>query len=94
MTKDEAKKIVYGCVVRVQGCKATELATDKDLIPTYKDFDLPDLLDEMVAEGSLLEVEYELSTMRGRLKSFFLPGKEDNLLGCRVRLGGRESLVR
>jgi len=92
MTKDEAKQLVYKRIVEVQGCKATELAADINIVDIFQDFRLGDLLDEMVAEGILFEVEYELSTVRQRLKSFLLPGKSDNLLGAKIRYGERESI--
>ena len=71
MTREEAKILVVNAVTALQGCKATELAASVAF--AFDEHSLPELIDELVAEGELLELEYEVPTMPYRSKSFLLP---------------------
>lgn len=82
MDKDAVKKMIAEIVANIQGCKATELAVhvaQHVTNPTTRqqifdsNFDFPDLLQEMITEGMLVEVEYVLPSMNYRCKSFLLP---------------------
>jgi hypothetical protein len=77
MTKSDMKAAIVEVVTECQGCKAIELLCK---LPTHarqgiqeSSIDFPDLIEEMVAEGSLVEVEYILPNMKYRAKSFLLP---------------------
>ena len=69
-TKQLFKEAIIEAVTRLQGCKATELAAEHNLIGVKN---LPQLLAELVKEGKILEVEYVLPNMKYRIKSFLLP---------------------
>ena len=76
MTSDEAKKIIVDTVEKVQGCKVIELICNKDLHGVNVGFngdDIMRMIEELVAENRLVEVEYVLSSMPYRVKSFVLP---------------------
>ena len=61
-----------------QGCKSVELATlvamwmakDPEI---FHNVNVPDLIEEMRIDGTLVEVEYILPNMDDRVKSFLLP---------------------
>jgi hypothetical protein len=82
MTRSEIKQAIKEIVESVQGLKATELAAKEELNVLLKEketvagveceFDLPELLEEMVVEGMILEVEYVLPSLP-HMKSFYLP---------------------
>ena len=72
----------------VQGCKATELPVllreflnDPQCSQIYQ-FEIPDLIQEMVQEGMLVEVEYILPNMNYRIKSFLLPANTEIKRKC------------
>ena len=79
MNKDYLKDLVVQIVSEVQGCKATELVyeivrrvEDADRTALLDgDYDFPDLVEEMITEGLLVEVEYVLPTEK--TNSFLLP---------------------
>ena len=76
MNLREIKQLIVSRVTSVQGCKATELCVMPELVMAVKHgalSELPDILEEMIREGMLVEVEYELPSMPDRLKSFLLP---------------------
>ncbi|MCK9458262.1 MAG: hypothetical protein M0R80_01250 [Proteobacteria bacterium] len=81
MDKDAVKELIARIVADIQGCKATELPVHiaNHVNPTVRqqvfdnNFDFPDLLQEMIAEGKLVEVEYVLPNMTYKCKSFLLP---------------------
>jgi hypothetical protein len=78
MTEKEAKGIIVYMVASKQGCKATELVADKEVLPVIPaGFDIPKLIQELVWEQKLVEVEYSLPDMEWRCKSFLLPGKTE-----------------
>ncbi len=71
---DRLKRVIVDIVTRKQGCKATELVAfiaeeDSSLI---EHFDV-ELIEQMVSEKLLVEVEYVLTEMTYRTKSFLLP---------------------
>jgi hypothetical protein len=86
-TKDEVKDIVVDLVTSCQGAKATQLAAVAVeqiagvLESTGYD---PEIVEELVAEGRLVEVEYILPDMDYRCKSFLLPQ------GTKVRVKNAE----
>jgi hypothetical protein len=60
----------------MQGCKAVNLACQEEIIEL--DFlssgnSLPEMVEELIEEGRLVEVEYTLPQLSFRLKSFLLP---------------------
>jgi uncharacterized LabA/DUF88 family protein len=79
VNKDYLKDLVAKTISEVQGCKATELVPeiirrleDVDRKALFDgDYDLPDLVEEMITEGMLVEVEYILPTEK--TNSFLLP---------------------
>lgn len=75
MTRDEAKQFLVDKIISLQGCKATQLASDEEVVKelSMKDHDVPDLLEELVKEGRIIEIEYVLPEMTWRVKSFYLP---------------------
>lgn len=73
MTREEAKRLVVETVEGLQGCKATELAACRELVPLFLEIPLVILLEELVREGQLVEIEYVLPALPDRVKSFLLP---------------------
>ena len=73
MTKQDAKNILIGKITSLQGIKATQLAAEEEIAVGLASFDVPQLLEELVAEKRLIEIEYSLPDMNWRLKSFYLP---------------------
>jgi histidinol phosphatase-like PHP family hydrolase len=76
MTSNEAKQEIVATVEAVQGCKATELIAHPALERIIKEFgteEIVRMIDFLVKEGQLVEVEYVLSSMPYRAKSFLLP---------------------
>lgn len=73
MTKDDAKNILVGKITSLQGIKATQLAVEEEITLGLSEFNVPALLEELVAEKRLIEIEYTLPDMDWRLKSFYLP---------------------
>lgn len=71
MTKNEAKLLVVSKLTELQGCKATELAAVKEIACCGYPF--IQLLDELMRENEIIEIEYVLSEMNYRIKSFLLP---------------------
>ena len=76
MEKTDAKVKILDRVRALNGIgkgKATEIVNDREIAEIIIQFGT-ELFDEMVKEGLLIELEYTLSIMPDRLKSFFLPG--------------------
>lgn len=71
LTKQQTKDLIVQLVVERQGCRATELCAEKDLV--LGELDLSDLIEELVAEGQLVEIECVLPQMSYRIKSFLFP---------------------
>jgi hypothetical protein len=78
------KAAIRSLVGLLNGCKATELAAREEMAHWHDESDrsLPDVLEEMVRAGELVEVEYVLPNHPERTKSFLLPK------GTEVRLRG------
>ena len=74
MTKEEAKMLIVSVVESCQGCKAMELTSKEKLWQVIVEFHLNELLEELIRDKQLIEVEYILSSMSYRTKSFLLPG--------------------
>lgn len=74
MKINDLKDLIARTVASKQGCKATELVSIPDIVmATTKDTDITNLIEQMVADGELVEVEYVLPNLQFRVKSFLLP---------------------
>ena len=73
MDKQEAKQLVIDRITELQGCKATELAASLELVKVFEQFSFPELLEELINGGQIIEVAYVLPSMNYREKSFLLP---------------------
>ena len=85
VSRYDLKRVVIDSVTSRQGCKATELCVDEIVVKAFVEYvagcsmtreqagTLPDLLEELVKEGNLVEVEYVLPMLDCRIKSFLLP---------------------
>jgi hypothetical protein len=83
MTKDQIKQRIVAIITDRQGCKAMELASSLDILSATQpgteyrkssgDFNLLELMNELVAERKVVEVEYVLPNLSYRAKSFYLP---------------------
>jgi hypothetical protein len=76
---DRLKNLIVEIVNGKQGCKSLELAAEvviRSKDPDNLDFSTDQIvsaIDDCVKEGRLTEIEYVLSTMDYRAKSFYLP---------------------
>lgn len=80
MLHEQLKDHVYDIVVRLQGCKATEIIPRLSLEALQsleEGNDISTIIAELINERRLIEVEYELPQMDWRTKSFLLPFKTD-----------------
>lgn len=79
MFHSELKNHVYDVVVRLQGCKATEIVPHLSLeaLQALEHNDISTIITELIHERRLIEVEYELPQMDWRTKSFLLPFKTE-----------------
>jgi hypothetical protein len=73
---DALRKAIIEMVEEEQGVKATELVPQiairhPELIIVLNE--MPDVLEQLVHEGELVEVEYILHTMSYKSKSWYLP---------------------
>lgn len=73
MNKQSAKQAIIDCITDVQGCKATELICKERLASVVTQFNMVELLQELVNEKQIIEVAYVLPSMSYREKSFYLP---------------------
>lgn len=74
MNIETIKDTIVNVVTRIQGCKAVHLACETEIIKLdLGDRNLPDLVEELIEEGRLVEVEYILPNLSFRLKGFLLP---------------------
>jgi hypothetical protein len=75
MTEDNLKKMIVDHVVGVQGCKATELAIVPEIAVACRSIGISfnRIISDLVDEGQLIEIEYSVSNLPDRVKSFFLP---------------------
>lgn len=85
MRRNEAKKIILDKIIRMQGCKITELAVEAEMVDVFREFELTELITQMVNEGMLVELEYELQSVPNRLKSFLLPGMKYGIISVTFR---------
>lgn len=78
------KPMIVEIVQDKQGCKATEIPTELllrvrsyprmlEMLEQLRAGGLVDAIDELVYEGSLIEVTYELADMPEKTKMFLLP---------------------
>jgi hypothetical protein len=80
MNKEEVKTFLVEKIVGLQGIKATELFSLPEVAVDLREFNIIDLMDELIGEGRIVEIEYALPEMNWRLKSFYLPA------GTRVKI--------
>jgi len=73
MTAEQAKERLLEKIVGLQRLKGTEICSIPELVIDLQGFDIPELLNEMVKEGQIMEIEYVLPEMNWRVKSFYLP---------------------
>ena len=70
------KRQIVAAVDGKQGCKATELIADANLVEALVEFGahrLMELVDQLIIDGLLIEIEYIVPTIHWRIKSFLLP---------------------
>ena len=73
------KEVLVAIVNSHQGIKGTSLgvefvlATHKEGTEIPDDFDVVQVLEELVTAGELVEIEYAVPEMEYRVKSFYLP---------------------
>ena len=72
-TRRKVKDRLVAIVEQQQGCKAMRLAMDAAHLPFTEGEDFPELLQELIDAGELVEVEYVLPNLDFRAKSFLLP---------------------
>lgn len=70
--KIQAKRLIVETVEGLQGCKATELAANKNVAINIGQ-ELNDLIEELVADGALKSVEYIVPNLPDRVKLFLFP---------------------
>ncbi len=77
MTRDELKVFIVKKVTEANGIKGTQLVADIAIEPGIREclgtHEIPDLLDELVSEGSIVEIEFIVPRMTYKIKSFYLP---------------------
>lgn len=80
MTKKQVKEKILYYIKESQGIKGTGLiaelfnrAHNEKEIKAIADANVPELLETLVTEEKIVEVEYRLSSMPYRAKSFYLP---------------------
>ena len=75
MTREQAKNLLAHVVNDKTGIKGVELAMHVDTVALsyYPEYDMPDMLDELVAEGRIVCVEYTLPPDNSRIKGYYLP---------------------
>lgn len=73
MDRNQAKQLLVDKVIGLQGIKAVQLAVEEEIITKLQDYAVPELMEELVAEGRVIEIEYVLPEMTYRVKSFYLP---------------------
>jgi hypothetical protein len=68
---------ILNYVREVQGCKITELCAVEHLViaAIEEKTNLGEVVYELIEEGSLISIDYILSNMTYRMKTFVLPAK-------------------
>ncbi len=74
---DKLKQAILDYIVQIQGCKATELMVA--VAGVEGSADAVQAAEELVAEGSIMEIEYTVPNLPDRIKSFYLP-KDSEIL--------------
>ena len=70
--KIQAKRLILETVASLQGCKATELAANKNVAINIGQ-ELNDVIEELVEDGELKSVEYIVPNLPDRIKLFLFP---------------------
>jgi hypothetical protein len=76
MTMLEFQELLVRRITELQGCKATELVSDEEVVKALMvndDISLLDALDAIVTTNRIVEIEYVLPELDFRVKSFYLP---------------------
>jgi hypothetical protein len=76
MTKEELKQVILEVVNANTGMRGVELALkvlDRTMPRYFESPQYQEALDELVAEGSIVELEYTLPEMDYRTKSIYFP---------------------
>lgn len=75
MTRYQAKNLLEHVVNDKTGIKGVELAMHVDTVALsyYPEYDITELLDELVNEGRIVCVEYTLPPDNSRIKGYYLP---------------------
>jgi len=68
----DIKQRIISIVESYQGLKSIEIIAHIPINETVG-IDMIKVLDELVMDGCLIEIEYELPTLPNRIKSFYLP---------------------
>lgn len=77
MTKDQVKEEIVSIVSQKQGCKVQELLVSLSKESIKSSDSLLDIIDELIHENSLIGIDYTLSSMPYRTKTFLLPPCDD-----------------
>lgn len=83
MTKDECKKLILDKLVKVGGARADELVAWHGFytVEGFSEVFHPDLLQQMVTEGMLMEIKYTLPDSKNS-SSFLVPkGTKVSIIG-------------
>jgi len=72
---NELQQVIIDTVTRLQGCKMTQLVCEipQHILTKYESEDVMATIDQLVAIGEIIEIEYILPQMDYRVKSFLLP---------------------
>ena len=71
--KEEIKNEIVQIVSSNNGCKASQLIPALSVESIKSDESILDLVDELISEGRLIGIDYVLSSMPYRTKTFLLP---------------------
>ena len=75
MLQSQLEDLIISKVESLQGCKATELATEiaRESLGQVEADMIVNVIYILIEEQRLIEIEYELPSMPDRTKSFLLP---------------------
>jgi len=74
MSRVLVKQKIMDYLRRTQGVKAVELASSPEIVLALENESFGEVVEELVADHEIVEIEYVVSNIPYRLKSFFLPG--------------------
>lgn len=76
MTADQVAQYIVSTVTGRQGLKATELVAflgGEANRAEFAQIDIVEIIERLVREGQIVEIEYMVPSVPGRVKSFLLP---------------------